>query len=158
MCVCVCVCVCAHTYLFIWWRWGFLFSSCNLKTRSPKGRGPGPVRGVKMISFSVSSSLSCSAICRKHGFHSQSCHVAIKWPQELMTSVFLARKIKDRVGGRRQKNTFLLSFPLLRIIFIFFSLSFTFFFNFYFYFILLYNTVLVLPYIDMNHSLNWCWQ
>ena len=25
-----------------------------------------------------------------------------------------------------------------------------FFFNFYFYFILLYNTVLVLPYIDMN--------
>ena len=26
----------------------------------------------------------------------------------------------------------------------------TFFFNFYFYFILLYNTVLVLPYIDMN--------
>ena len=28
--------------------------------------------------------------------------------------------------------------------------SFSFFFNFYFYFILLYNTVLVLPYIDMN--------
>ena len=27
---------------------------------------------------------------------------------------------------------------------------FPFFFNFYFYFILLYNTVLVLPYIDMN--------
>ena len=27
-----------------------------------------------------------------------------------------------------------------------------FFFNFYFYFILLYNTVLVLPYIDMNPS------
>ena len=26
----------------------------------------------------------------------------------------------------------------------------TFFFNFYFYFILLYNTVLVLPYIDIN--------
>ena len=26
------------------------------------------------------------------------------------------------------------------------------FFNFYFYFILLYNTVLVLPYIDMNHN------
>ena len=116
MCVCVCVC----TYLFIWWRWGFLFSSCNLKTRSPKGRGPGLVGSVKMISFSISSSLSCSAICRKHGSHSQSCHVAIKWPQELMTSVFLARKRKDRMGGRRQKNTFLLSFPLLRIIFIFF--------------------------------------
>ena len=31
------------------------------------------------------------------------------------------------------------------MIFVFF-----FFFNFYFYFILLYNTVLVLPYIDMN--------
>ena len=30
-----------------------------------------------------------------------------------------------------------------------FPISF-FFFNFYFYFILLYNTVLVLPYIDMN--------
>ena len=36
------------------------------------------------------------------------------------------------------KPTFLLSFSL------------SFFFNFYFYFILLYNTVLVLPYIDMN--------
>ena len=32
---------------------------------------------------------------------------------------------------------------------LFFFLS-RFFFNFYFYFILLYNTVLVLPYIDMN--------
>ena len=32
------------------------------------------------------------------------------------------------------------------------SIIFTFFFNFYFYFILLYNTVLVLPYIDMNLS------
>ena len=28
--------------------------------------------------------------------------------------------------------------------------AFIFFFNFYFYFILLYNTILVLPYIDMN--------
>ena len=33
---------------------------------------------------------------------------------------------------------------------IFFVGEVTFFFNFYFYFILLYNTVLVLPYIDMN--------
>ena len=32
------------------------------------------------------------------------------------------------------------------------AFSFLFFFNFYFYFILLYNTVLVLPYIDMNQS------
>ena len=31
-----------------------------------------------------------------------------------------------------------------------FFLFFLYFFNFYFYFILLYNTVLVLPYIDMN--------
>ena len=31
-----------------------------------------------------------------------------------------------------------------------YSLNLCFFFNFYFYFILLYNTVLVLPYIDMN--------
>ena len=30
------------------------------------------------------------------------------------------------------------------------DISFLFFFNCYFYFILLYNTVLVLPYIDMN--------
>ena len=34
--------------------------------------------------------------------------------------------------------------------FFFFNLRISFFFNFYFYFILLYNTVLVLPYIDMN--------
>ena len=34
--------------------------------------------------------------------------------------------------------------------FFFFNFFFSFFFNFYFYFILLYNTVLVLPYIDMN--------
>ena len=33
---------------------------------------------------------------------------------------------------------------------IFYFIFCTFFFNFYFYFILLYNTVLVLPYIDMN--------
>ena len=33
-------------------------------------------------------------------------------------------------------------------------LSFLFFFNFYFYFTLLYNTVLVLPYIDMNHGVH----
>ena len=32
----------------------------------------------------------------------------------------------------------------------YFSFYFFIFFNFYFYFILLYNTVLVLPYIDMN--------
>ena len=30
--------------------------------------------------------------------------------------------------------------------------------NFYFYFILLYNTVLVLPYIDMNAFELWCWR
>ena len=30
------------------------------------------------------------------------------------------------------------------------AIAFSFFFNFYFYFILLYSTVLVLPYIDMN--------
>ena len=34
--------------------------------------------------------------------------------------------------------------------FSFFSVSLFYFFNFYFYFILLYNTVLVLPYIDVN--------
>lgn len=112
----MCTCVNIPIYIFIWWRWGFLFSLCNLKTRSPKERGPGPVRGFKIISFSVSFSLSCSAICREHGSRSLSCHMAIKWPQELMTSVFLARKRKDRVGGRRQKNTFLLNLPLLRII------------------------------------------
>ena len=37
--------------------------------------------------------------------------------------------------------------PRNKRLFYFFNL---FFFNFYFYFILLYNTVLVLPYIDMN--------
>ena len=40
---------------------------------------------------------------------------------------------------------FLCHFLLWLLIFIF-----LFFFNFYFYFVLLYNTVLVLPYIDMN--------
>ena len=36
------------------------------------------------------------------------------------------------------------------IFFIYLSFKICIFFNFYFYFILFYNTVLVLPYIDMN--------
>ena len=51
------------------------------------------------------------------------------------------------VGGILTKLTLHVSF------FFFHDLSVLiveFFFNFYFYFILLYNTVLVLPYIDMN--------
>ena len=41
-------------------------------------------------------------------------------------------------------------FKLLFKMFLTFNFIFLFFFNFYFYFVLLYNTLLVLPYIDMN--------
>ena len=46
-------------------------------------------------------------------------------------------------------SSFKIFFPFNLILFYIFSFI-LYFFNFYFYFILLYNTVLVLPYIDMN--------
>ena len=57
-------------------------------------------------------------------------------------------KISNIMGHDAIEHVYIIEMCVVVFSFLFYL--FLFFFNFYFYFILLYNTVLVLPYIDMN--------
>ena len=72
------------------------------------------------------------------------------WEKEKLSCVIKSLENWVSVVSVRKKHCFFtFNFPTS---FFFFWLFF--FFNFYFYFILLYNTVLVLPYIDMRFKFN----
>ena len=68
-----------------------------------------------------------------------------------MENLPIIKKGKNRVLIGHKSELWLIFLFLFIFLFFKFYLFFCFVLNFYFYFILLYNTVLVLPYIDIKH-------